>query len=96
MKLKIEVTQGDIDNGVKDSPWFCPISRAVDRALAASGVMGETAVTYKAIAVFEDDDLVQAALRAVPPELAVNFMKDFDSERTCLPFSFQLSLEKPA
>ncbi len=83
--MKITVTQEHIDGGVKDSPWACPIARALPRAPAG--------YDYE---VFEDRVHLwssrEGARYSYLPEEARLFVAKFDNGEAVEPFEFELDL----
>ena len=80
MHLDIDVTQADIDDGVKMACESCPVALAVSRA----GLHG-------AIVSQEINGTIDGTARnfGIPPEL-VNFILDFDAGLDVAPLSCTL------
>lgn len=50
MKVRINVTQHDIDNGERREPMSCPIARAINRKVLGSAMVGDdTIVLHQAV-----------------------------------------------
>ena len=84
-KLKVEVTQDDIDRGVRHEPSECAIARAVGRAAMSDGRIN-VGVSW----VYCDAYLSWANL----PKTARTFVERFDSGDDVKPFSFELEFGK--
>jgi hypothetical protein len=83
--MRIRVTQRDIDEGVQDNSFHCPVARAVRRALGAGEVwVREIIIVTKA----------GAKETYVTPPDALDFMERYDSAvlefESPKPFSFTL------
>lgn len=88
-KLRVEVTQEDIDNGVIASPQNCPIALAVKRELTAQG--------YHYLGIIVGNMQVQVLYDAYCPVArynlpveAYNFILAFDNKGTVEPFTMEL------
>lgn len=79
--MKIQVTQEDIDNGVRASCKFCPVASAIRRAFNNKAVVR----TYN-LDVSINDKLILLPLEAV------DFILLFDAEVKVKPFEFELDL----
>lgn len=86
MTMRIDVTQEDIDKGVKKCHCTCPIALALKR---------QTRVAYEV----SDDCVVAVTDRFAHglPEHASSFIRAFDMGLIVAPFSFELDIpEAPA
>jgi hypothetical protein len=82
--MKISVTQKHIDKGVKRSCGQCPIALALVDSIKGS--------YYP----FADPRVLGYCLdnksyRAITPDVARNFMHDFDYDRPVVPFEFEVN-----
>jgi hypothetical protein len=79
MTIKIEVTQEDIDNGFRASSLGCPIARAVNRVFKTNNA-----------AVL---DLVLSVNNRGwhMPEVATEFVHNFDAGKPVKPFVLELA-----
>lgn len=80
--MRVDVTQEDIDRGKRNSCCFCPVARAIRRAMTLD--VGEVSV---------DGRFVIIRCRGVYslPQAVQDFVKLFDNFETCVePFSFEL------
>lgn len=82
--MLIEVTQDDIDNGRRGQACSCPLARAIKRQTNAEYIR----VGLGSISIGED---VSDCSCYITPDIAVNFVMDFDSIHDVAPFSFQLN-----
>lgn len=81
-KVFIEVTQSDIDGGVKGCNFQCPIACAVRRkCVAVSDVM-----------VDRDSIWLAGSDESSVSHDQSSFIKDFDNERPVHPFTFELDV----
>ena len=76
MKVKIEVTQADIDSGTPDCPCTCPVALALERAV---GPCDDVFVSKKWIMRFRQENIVWSA--DTPDEVA-DFINHFDVNGT--------------
>ena len=81
MKLNINVTQNDINKGVKKSCTSCPIARAIKRLKVV-----DTVYVYPFTAYINEQH------RGLPVE-AWQFIQDFDGGREVKPFKFTLEIK---
>ena len=95
LELTIEVTQEDIDQGIRASCHQCPIARAMNRYF---GPHAETSVDTRALFVCTDITQGYDQLFFVVSADAAAFIKDFDSGWTVSPetFVFPLSPTEPS
>ena len=83
MKIKVEVTQEDINNGVRQDGDNCPIACALKRLVKSPEV--------------EDDiefDLDGIRYVARIPDKASEFISKFDNAVNVLPFSFEIEAKE--
>lgn len=92
-KLEIQygVIQADIDAGVPEDCWRCPIARCIERTMPGWGAEVD-ACEITLYPLEEDGTLMieQPMYRAQSPGNCVSFMGDFDDELSVGPFTFQL------
>jgi len=82
--MLIEVTQNDIDMGMRGAARKCPIARAIERI---------TDERYKAT-VWVEPRLIHAGLGYVGlPGKAMEFIERFDKGEPVAPFAFDADLE---
>lgn len=79
--MRIEVTQEDIDRGVRDQPCACALALATTRATGRNAAVGTTSIFFD----------LESGISL--PLLARNFVRDFDAGRSVRPFSFDLPIE---
>ncbi len=86
MKLKITVTQEDIDNGIRSNGHFCPIAKACSR------------LGYRPNALPDHIELhcqkTGQSLVGKTPPVAREFMGTFDSIRHVEPFEFEMEFRE--
>ncbi len=81
--MKIQVTQEDINQGVRQECEKCPIALAVIRAI------GPQAATMR---ISVDDAWVDIGEESwCLPRSAARFVSDFDSGKAVTPFEFELT-----
>lgn len=92
LNVRIEVTQEDIDAGVKGSCSQCPIGRAFERALGPGfGIQyGSQGVNL----LHSDSVYKQATLATALPRECRNFVMDFDAGLMVRPFNFSVAIPK--
>ena len=81
--MKIEVTQHDIDYGVRGEYSLCPIARAVKRK-----INGEVIVFGDDISFFTTDIIRRYSYYKLPQK-AKDFIKRFDEGKKVKPFTFE-------
>ena len=80
-RIKVDVTQEDIDHGVQSDCRKCPVARAISRAL------GFQVEAYSTIGIWlSDSDKVPT------PAIASAFIRQFDEFKPVSPFSFDLEV----
>ncbi len=79
----INVTQEDIDNGLRTSSCKCPIARAAKREFGLPALISPSFSLF----LLKDYENILFSL----PSSARDFINDFDGERPVKPFSFQIS-----
>lgn len=87
MKISVNVTQEDIDNGVRGDACNCPVALAIGRATEHKYVVmawREILLTIKCNIVYRIDT----------PRYVSNFIESFDAKRNVCPFSFNLEFGK--
>lgn len=82
--ITVEVTQADIDAGIKESCVDCPIARAISRAVRVDARVGTYWVSWR-IGNF----LTELTL----PVAAVGWIMAFDRGYPVEPFTFELEAE---
>lgn len=83
--MRIEVTQEDIDNGIPEDCWRCPVARAVCRVLSAS----ESDISVDGVNITHflgPGDWIDYPT----PQLVNEFIEAFDAKSTVIPFSFDI------
>ena len=75
VKVKVSVTESDIDNGIRGDCWKCPVAIAMWRATGVKWNVGNS------LAYVTADRHIQIDL----PEKAVAFIDDFDYAATVYP-----------
>ena len=88
--LKIEVTQKDIDEGIADECWLCPVALAAQRAGATFGYHDVTCGQERIY--FRKNGAIDVSARRHLPLQAIRFINNFDSEVFGIaePFSFEV------
>ena len=81
MLVTVDVTQADIDAGVKRKCDQCPIARAVRRVVGA-----DKEVTVNPVSIYIDGGYWRTPLEAS------NFISDFDNGHPVVPFSFEVNV----
>ncbi|KKM24071.1 hypothetical protein LCGC14_1608850 [marine sediment metagenome] len=87
MRITIDVTKRDIDRGTADA---CPVTLAVRRALGVrkdSKLGRYLLIGISNICFLDEDGWFETDLAAMP-NIAQDFVNDFDRGRTVAPFSF--------
>jgi hypothetical protein len=83
--MRIRVTQRDIDEGVQNNCFHCPVARAIKRAFKAAEVWVREIIIIKKLG---------SQLTYVTPPAAVDFIERYDSSmlefESPKPFSFTL------
>ena len=93
MKLKIKVTQNDINHGRRKDCNRCPIARAVKRAVTKSKVkclLTKIAVRLEEVILLDSWGSVDH--RGYLPSRAQRFIIKFDDAKDTKPFNFILNL----
>ena len=79
MKVRVEVTQEDIEKGKRKAGWACPIARAIKRRVPQS----------RRRDVFVEHALWEVGYHVRPlPRTAQRFVKRFDAGEPVKPFAF--------
>lgn len=84
----ISVTQDDIDNGTKGDNGNCPVNRAAQRELGYPTQTSELAIQGAP----DGTDDYKSNWRLSLPQIARQFMQNFDAGRLTEPFSFNLAI----
>lgn len=87
--MKINVTQRDIDSGLRNDCTLCPVARAIKRRLGKSK---SVQVFETSIDIYNSKDRLEKQYNI--PELAQLFIKNFDTGCPVGPFSFTLNLKE--
>ena len=82
--MRIEVTQEDIDKGVKENCVKCPVALSLRRLFP-----GEWEVDVG------DDAIYAGGNWYTPPDEAQEFIAKFDAGEPVAPFSFDVDLPEP-
>ena len=85
MKVQIDVTQEDLDEGVRCSFRKCPIARAIRRVFGGSWSVGSYTAVYR-------DDSRSFIYSVDLPREATVFMRAFDTGDMLAPFSFEVGI----
>lgn len=88
MKIKVEVTQGDISDGVRGSPRYCPIALAVRRSGNTRAFVGG----YRVSRLGGIGPLDPYGQSADLPSSARRFVACFDQGLVVDPISFELEI----
>lgn len=80
--VTIEVTQEDIDRGIRESCTCCPIANAMKRILKPDDVRVRNKETWTSYRYVELTHLL--------PNEAAKFIRYFDNGETVHPFTFEL------
>lgn len=83
MKLIIEVTKDDIENGIRHNSYCCPIALAVCRALNVPSESEYVDVQF--------DEMFIKFYDVEVPNLD-HWITSFDEEELVFPFSFEMNL----
>ncbi len=83
-KVKITVTQDDIDNGIPCAAGECPVARAATRAFETMTYAGPDDL----MVVDAGGSAVNATHIYILPAKARKFINRFDAERVVKPFEF--------
>lgn len=93
MRVRFEVTEDDIQQGVKDDPCFCPIALSVKRGLGLRGKKAESLeIAYNTFSV-EGPDESRAHLGSLP-QPAAEFLEQFDEGEWIDPFAFDMDFRQ--
>lgn len=84
-QITIDVTQKDIDNGIREDCVDCPIVLAARRATGREFVMVAESVIDLFVGGYREKNIVATAKM---PRTAINFIADFDREKSVTPFTF--------
>jgi hypothetical protein len=84
-RVKIRVTQDDIDKGIQSNCVECPVARALNRA----GIKGLVASSFVSVVSVNDGP---AGFFAELPRSANRFIERFDNYREVKPFNFFLNM----
>ena len=91
MRVKIEITQEDINRGISRNPETCPVARALKRVCKRGCSMS---VGGKDFSITDNADCVVEVVTSVAVR---RFIDKFDNPATrnkCKPFSFTLDMLK--
>lgn len=93
--IKIEVTQEDIDLGIRCNSEACPVALAVLRVLPEfkSHISVGTYMLYLWESAGEGKEYNEALYSIVLPEIARNMIRNFDTATPVMPFSFDIVLD---
>lgn len=86
-KVKISVTQDDIDDGVPGHPYACAINRALRRVYPKKIVAVEKDRVYF---VRRPNDVIEHM--AMLPHVAAIFVRAYDNGEEVAPFAFDLEI----
>lgn len=88
LPIKVKVTDEDIDKGVRHDCDWCPVARAVKRALY--GKPGDALIPDGPVKVNKFRIEIDGGRMVAPPSV-LKFVEDFDSEEAVSPFEFEIS-----
>lgn len=98
MKVNVNVTQKDIDNGMDNNGFLCPISLALRRRINNRSFVPSTKKSliriYRGHWTNPHCQLVAMPPDVVLPEKATKFINKFDEHETVKPFSFSIDIPK--
>lgn len=84
-RVRINVTQRDIDRGIPFSSWSCPVALAIRRHSQLADYFVGRNYFVKGECIIDD--------MAIPlPEVTIRFVSDFDAGRPVKPIRFTLEL----
>jgi hypothetical protein len=87
-RIRVEVTQNDIDKSCRNNSSNCPIQRAIRRL-----VRDEFLVTVRSTELIIQHGIGKHISISVElPEQAIDFIQDFDQYYSVKPFTFYLNL----
>lgn len=81
--IRVEVTQADIDAGVRGDGIKCPIALAVSRGL---GCMAQVALVH----------ILSGTSKWTVDDFILGWMAAFDEKRPCQPFTIELTIDGQA
>lgn len=87
MKVRVDVTEQDIIQGIRNNTHFCPIARAVSRVTRFSS--SDLYVQHTRV-MFCFTDAIEQATEL--PMKAQDFIRLFDAYKPVSPFSFDLEI----
>jgi len=80
--MKINVTQNDIDNGIPQNPWSCPIANAIKREAIKREQNANVSVGTGRIKI--------DGRRWRTTKVMIKFIKDFDNGKIVKPHCFKI------
>ena len=86
----IHVTQEDIAHGIAMSKMFCPIARAVNRAMKEGGNKVQVKVVHDIIAVEIDNKGTVGVVDCPMNSDVVEWMDNYDAGQDVAPMDFDL------
>lgn len=90
--IEIDVTQDDINRGVRNNPWHCPISSAVKRRFKRRFKLNSEVTTDRnSCHICSEGGCCWFRL----DDTASQFILDFDMGQPVSPFKFTVPMEKP-
>ncbi len=90
MKVRVEVTQDDIDKGKPGNPCKCMLALAISRAM---GEPWEVGFSFADNEIEVDGEWVRTR-RADLPGDALQAILSFDRHETVMPFDFEMEVEE--
>jgi hypothetical protein len=86
-----EVTQADIDDGLRDDPSYCPIALAIKRSLPmAYPLVQREEFFFVSEEFFFADKMRSGRYKAQPSEEVLAFVRKFDLGMPVRPFTLKL------
>lgn len=94
--LDIDVTQEDIDNGVRSDCASCPVARAINLRLAEYGVRAHVGPFMISLWNIDKGGRLTGSrvVQVSTPSRAYRALAMFDLGETITPFTFRLALRK--
>lgn len=94
--VDVEVTQKDIYKGIRSSDTYCPVARAIGRALREPvrvyGFNWQIEIPWNYRQAHRDESLIKGQMRPLPTKVAT-WIKRFDKGETVNQIKFQIAIE---
>jgi len=91
MKVNLNVTQQNINSGIKAMPGVCPIANAITESV--NHITYVSVLPYDATIKVKQGNKLQA-YRAIMPKIGNNFVKKFDCGADVAPFKLNINFKK--